>query len=72
MKYFYPKIPQKIVLFCLNIWIIIDLIFFYFQINYVQSSEYTAEDCKLLGFNTVNLMCSTCEKCSKYNLSEIE
>ncbi|XP_033224274.1 selenoprotein F [Belonocnema kinseyi] len=34
-------------------------------------AEYSAEDCKLLGFNKANLLCSTCEKLNKYNLNDI-
>ncbi|XP_012257452.1 selenoprotein F [Athalia rosae] len=35
------------------------------------SSKFTAEDCKTLGFNKANLLCSTCDKFGQSNLSDI-
>ncbi|CAD6239838.1 GSCOCG00002384001-RA-CDS [Cotesia congregata] len=35
-------------------------------------SEFTSEDCQSLGFNRANLLCSTCDQFSKYNLSELD
>ncbi|XP_014230627.1 selenoprotein F [Trichogramma pretiosum] len=37
----------------------------------VVRSEYTAEDCKSLGFNKAVLLCSTCDKFDKFELQEI-
>ncbi|XP_015116034.1 selenoprotein F [Diachasma alloeum] len=33
--------------------------------------EFTAEDCKTLGFNKATLLCSTCEQSADFNLNEI-
>ncbi|XP_058792043.1 selenoprotein F [Phymastichus coffea] len=37
----------------------------------VVSTEFTAEDCKLIGFNKANLLCSTCEKFKDFNLADL-
>lgn len=37
----------------------------------VAVAEFSADDCKSLGFNKANLLCSTCEEFSKHNLNEI-
>ncbi|XP_012279478.1 selenoprotein F [Orussus abietinus] len=34
-------------------------------------SQFSADDCKLLGFNKANLLCSTCEKLMTHNLVDI-
>ncbi|XP_053970445.1 selenoprotein F [Hylaeus volcanicus] len=34
-------------------------------------AEFSADDCKSLGFNKANLLCSTCEEFNKPNLIEI-
>lgn len=39
------------------------------QIHLVLT-EFTAEDCKVIGFNKANLLCSTCEKFKDFELSE--
>ncbi|XP_044270783.1 selenoprotein F [Tribolium madens] len=35
-------------------------------------SEFTTEDCWALGFNKANLLCSSCEQLSKFNLDVIK
>jgi len=45
-------------------------IFFLLTITNVLS-EYSSQDCRSLGFNKVNLMCSTCKKCLEYDLKDI-
>ncbi|XP_060832643.1 selenoprotein F [Bombus pascuorum] len=37
----------------------------------IVSSEFSADDCKSLGFNKANLLCSTCEEFNKHGLTEI-
>ncbi|XP_001599355.1 selenoprotein F [Nasonia vitripennis] len=34
-------------------------------------SEFSAEDCKSLGYNKATLLCSTCEKFKKFELNDI-
>ncbi|XP_043795550.1 selenoprotein F [Apis laboriosa] len=43
---------------------------FILMVNIV-SMEFSADDCKSLGFNKANLLCSTCEEFNKHNLTEI-
>lgn len=43
---------------------------FILMVNIV-SSEFSADDCKSLGFNKANLLCSTCEEFNKHGLTEI-
>ncbi|XP_015598281.1 selenoprotein F [Cephus cinctus] len=35
------------------------------------AADFSAEDCKLLGYNKANLLCSTCEKLVTYNLHDM-
>lgn len=35
------------------------------------STEFSADDCKTLGFNKANLLCSTCEEFNKRGLKEV-
>ncbi|OAD52694.1 15 kDa selenoprotein, partial [Eufriesea mexicana] len=37
----------------------------------VALAEFSADDCKNLGFNKANLLCSTCEEFNKHGLIEI-
>ena len=37
----------------------------------IVSTEFSADDCKSLGFNKANLLCSTCEEFNKRELTEI-
>ncbi|CAK9797467.1 Selenoprotein F [Anthophora quadrimaculata] len=37
----------------------------------IVSTEFSADDCKSLGFNKANLLCSTCEEFNKRSLTEI-
>ncbi|XP_014611546.1 PREDICTED: 15 kDa selenoprotein [Polistes canadensis] len=37
----------------------------------IINGEFSADDCKKLGFNKANLLCSTCDKFNKYNVPEI-
>ncbi|XP_011299320.1 15 kDa selenoprotein [Fopius arisanus] len=41
-----------------------------FLANFV-AAEFTAEDCKTLGFNKAIVLCSTCEQFSEFKLNEI-
>lgn len=43
---------------------------FILMVNIV-STEFSADDCKSLGFNKANLLCSTCEEFNKHSLTEI-
>ncbi|XP_046467520.1 selenoprotein F [Neodiprion pinetum] len=38
----------------------------------IASSEFTPEDCKILGFNKANLLCSTCDNLNNFKLNDIE
>ncbi|XP_066592811.1 selenoprotein F [Prorops nasuta] len=35
------------------------------------NADFSAEDCKLLGFNKANLLCSTCDKFIEHNIVEV-
>jgi len=43
----------------------------YFMITYVKS-EFSAEQCQKLGFNSVVLKCSSCDLLGKYELSPLK
>ncbi|KAK9695936.1 Sep15/SelM redox domain [Popillia japonica] len=43
-----------IILFCYNLTVVL--------------SEFTTEDCWVLGYNKANLLCSSCDQLSKFNL----
>ncbi|CAL7944064.1 unnamed protein product [Xylocopa violacea] len=43
---------------------------FTLMVNFV-STEFSADDCKSLGFKKANLLCSTCEEFKKRDLTEI-
>ncbi|KAI4471683.1 selenoprotein f [Holotrichia oblita] len=38
----------------------------------VVFSEFTTEDCWVLGYNKANLLCSSCDQLSKFNLNFLE
>lgn len=40
------------------------------QVN-IARADFSADDCKSLGFNKANLLCSTCEEFNKRGLTEI-
>lgn len=42
----------------------------YFQRNGCNG-DYTANECSLLGFNKANLLCSSCEQLSKFQLGSL-
>lgn len=42
------------------------------NLQHVVSSEFTAEDCWSLGFNKANLLCSSCDLLTKFNLDVIK
>ncbi|XP_071871416.1 selenoprotein F [Bombus fervidus] len=46
-------------------------IFSFILMMNIVSSEFSADDCKSLGFNKANLLCSTCEEFNKHGLTEI-
>ncbi|KAG7189510.1 hypothetical protein KM043_017201 [Ampulex compressa] len=41
-----------------------------FMVNNI-AAEFSADDCKTLGFNKANLLCSTCSIFNKHNLTQI-
>lgn len=45
-------------------------IFIFLQVDIIIA-EFTADDCKLLGFNKANVLCSTCERFSDPELVKI-
>ncbi|XP_076171010.1 selenoprotein F [Ptiloglossa arizonensis] len=49
---------------------LVHLFAFSFMVNIVIA-EFSADDCKSLGFNKANLLCSTCEQFNKSGLKEI-
>lgn len=49
---------------------VVHLFSFIFMVNIV-TAEFSADDCKSLGFNKANLLCSTCEEFNKRDLTEI-
>lgn len=46
------------------------LLSFIFVVN-IARADFSADDCKSLGFNKANLLCSTCEEFNKRGLTEI-
>jgi len=47
----------------------VQLFFICFMIN-ATLSEYSAEDCKSIGFNRAHLLCSTCDNFKKFELPD--
>lgn len=48
---------------------IISIVCFISMVN-IALTEFTAEDCKLLGFTKANLLCSTCDKFAQFDLTD--
>lgn len=46
-------------------------IFSFSVMTNIVSADFSADDCKLLGFNKANLLCSTCEEFNKLYLTDI-